>query len=557
MKLQKVEIKGFRSIADMEIPLEGGGHKILVGKNESGKSNILEALNLFSKKKEFRTEDKKLSLQQEHYVKFYVVLNKNEITKIKKSMPSVHDHDWIPILDTNTVFTYTVEVNKDGFWELSLDLDIEAWQDEWLAENLWMQLERVRRRVTFWHYNAKKHDLPSQVDINGFANDPNLCTPLKNMFLLAGIKENKIGEEINEKKELGPNQLYSLLNSVSEKLNNYIKDNWNEYKAVQITLSKDGKAIVIAIEESRPNRFGFSQRSNGFRRLISFFLQVSISGAGQIKNTLILIDEPETGLHPSSAKDLKDHLIKLGRDNVIIYATHSISMIDTDNIENNWIVERKDENTLIHQAKEYGTSPAELVYQAIGYSIYEELKKKNILLEGYSDKEVLKPFLVGDAWEEYGICFTGGVKNIKNTISILDLGGREYFVLSDADEAAKRRCKEMGNPNWWFTYKSLGRDEITIEDFYEQGVFYQIVQKVFANKEMSDHFSELQQKDNDRINSIKKLLKQRQVKKLNDIISEIKNTCLAENNFNREKIEKMLSQLLQQMDSKKAANATR
>ena len=45
MRLKKVKINGFRSIEDMEIFFDGSGHKILVGKNESGKSNILDALN--------------------------------------------------------------------------------------------------------------------------------------------------------------------------------------------------------------------------------------------------------------------------------------------------------------------------------------------------------------------------------------------------------------------------------------------------------------------------------------------------------------------------------
>ena len=59
MKLRKVQICGFRSIAEMEILFEGNGHKVLVGKNESGKSNILKALNLLSGEAGFETKDKK------------------------------------------------------------------------------------------------------------------------------------------------------------------------------------------------------------------------------------------------------------------------------------------------------------------------------------------------------------------------------------------------------------------------------------------------------------------------------------------------------------------
>ena len=168
---------------------------------------------------------------------------------------------------------------------------------------------------------------------------------------------------------------------VNTKTNEYIKKSWKDYKKdysnVEIELRSDGEDIVIGIRDSE-NTFDFKQRSDGFRRFISFLLLISTEfDTGQHVDTpLILIDEPETGLHPSSAKDLKDKLIELGQKNTIVYATHSISMIDTENIRNNLIVSKDKENTTFEEAKEDGTSPAENVYQAIGHSIYQDLKRK-------------------------------------------------------------------------------------------------------------------------------------------------------------------------------------
>ena len=65
---------------------------------------------------------------------------------------------------------------------------------------------------------------------------------------------------------------------------------------------------------------------------------MSTKSVTQTAPSLILIDEPEIGLHPSSAEDLKNTLIKLSQYNTIVYATHSISMIDTESIENNLIL---------------------------------------------------------------------------------------------------------------------------------------------------------------------------------------------------------------------------
>ncbi len=47
MKLSRVEIKNFRSIADTTVSFENPC-RVLVGINESGKSNVLKALRLLS-----------------------------------------------------------------------------------------------------------------------------------------------------------------------------------------------------------------------------------------------------------------------------------------------------------------------------------------------------------------------------------------------------------------------------------------------------------------------------------------------------------------------------
>ena len=79
MRFKKVEMHGFRSIEKMEITFEGNGHKILVGKNESGKSNILNALNLLSGKIGFDKKDRKELYGETAYVRFCFDLANNEI----------------------------------------------------------------------------------------------------------------------------------------------------------------------------------------------------------------------------------------------------------------------------------------------------------------------------------------------------------------------------------------------------------------------------------------------------------------------------------------------
>ena len=268
-----------------------------------------------------------------------------------------------------------------------------------------------------------------------------------------------------------------------------------------------------------------------------------------VNKRLILIDEPEVGLHPSSANDLKNKLVKLGENNLVIYATHSISMIDTENIKNNLIVSKQDEDTTIETAKEDGAASAENIYKAIGYSIYQELKKNNLIVEGYTDKKIIEPFMNKTSWKNIGVCYMNGIKNVQLIIAILDLGGRNYHVLSDTDEPAKNKKQEMRNIKRWFTYEDLDCDAITIEDFYTPEFFSKIVQKVFEEHGagMPDNIPE-----NGRIDFIKTHLYKNGITTGKEIIKAIKKELVNKRDKSdiiEEKMRNMLKSLRNKMNS--------
>jgi predicted ATP-dependent endonuclease of OLD family len=79
MVIEKVEIKNFRSIDSLEFNFDKN-FQILVGINESGKSNILKALSLLSKEYELKNDDTRdISHEEdpdiESYVRFHLKIN--------------------------------------------------------------------------------------------------------------------------------------------------------------------------------------------------------------------------------------------------------------------------------------------------------------------------------------------------------------------------------------------------------------------------------------------------------------------------------------------------
>ncbi len=82
MRLDRVQIKNFRSIADLTLGFDPPC-RVLVGINESGKSNILNALSLLDenvvpKKDDIRDIGPDETLSNESYVRFIFKLSDEE-----------------------------------------------------------------------------------------------------------------------------------------------------------------------------------------------------------------------------------------------------------------------------------------------------------------------------------------------------------------------------------------------------------------------------------------------------------------------------------------------
>lgn len=323
-----------------------------------------------------------------------------------------------------------------------------------------------------WEYD-ERHLLPSQILIDQFTVDPKVCEPLENMFRLGGV--NDISRDVAELKTMSLNKAQNFLDRVAAKTTAHFRSVWKEYRNIEFKLRLDANRIIPAIKEE--NSFDFSKRSDGFKRFVSFLLMVSVNvKTDQLKNTLLLVDEPDAGLHPSGARFLRDELIRIASKNYVIYSTHSIFMIDVGDIDRHYIVKKKNEITTLIAAKESNVADEEVLYNALGFSLFEVLKQKNIIFEGWRDKRLFQIGL-GKAsvqskklLDGVGICHAKGVKNIRSITPIMDLANRGCIVVSDADAPARDQQKlfkadrSFGD---WFTYQQLN-DQVTAvtgEDF--------------------------------------------------------------------------------------------
>lgn len=99
----------------------------------------------------------------------------------------------------------------------------------------------------------------------------------------------------------------------------------------------------ISIKVANKAKYTFEDRSDGFKKFISVLLMISTKARSNMigERDIILIDEPDQSLYPTSARFLKEELLKISEKAKLIYSTHSQYMIDSTCIDRHIIVEKE------------------------------------------------------------------------------------------------------------------------------------------------------------------------------------------------------------------------
>lgn len=546
MKLKQVDFKNFKSIKEASLVI-AHNCMILVGKNEAGKSNILKGVggtvspNVYKftssvKRKrgfdepikeayidlvfEFSDQEIENFIQHiDHWVKSDVFSIEGEnITNqefIKKYChKGVYRYDIITdkykalyyafpksmtLAQDFTKLTSSYQQNAPGtiiptptseeiYFGTSLKLEDII---EYFASYIIDYIAQHLPQIYYWK-SDNASILPSSVNISSLQASPESYQSIQTLFSLAGYPDITTAFSDAQRED---GDCTNLLENVAQKATTEFQKRWPDLKGLAFEFRKDGDLLLIKIKEKA--RYNFEDRSDGFKHFVSILLMLSSQVAiKKINNAVILIDEPDNSLYPSAAKYLRDELIKLSSNNIVIYATHSPFMIDNKEPSRHVIISKKDEISRIEPVSNDETSyqKDDVLLNAIGTSRFEFIKNINLIFEGGTDyvffTKALETKKAGykelkDFFKNIGTTFVHGASSIKTLTSILLLAKKDIFILSDADSAAEQAKrsyqKEQGyQSNHWYTFTDLGiNNKQTIEDFIaDRNIFKTVLEEM-------------------------------------------------------------------------------
>ncbi len=308
MIISKIEVRAFKSIYELALPLDPHIN-VLIGANESGKSNILKALEAFREKVAL---DASFTCQ---YSNHYYMAKPPELT-LEFSGFTNENRRLLQLVSESFKEVERFKIRKEGPTLNDYHLLINGNPAEAV------DMARLLRILPKILYFPDIRLLKNRVDYDDLiANLPD-CATERNLLKIGGVDRY---ETIFEDNARGRRALEEASRIITEQLRRV----WSQEPTIEVKLNVNGRALYIDFSDSTTVFDTPESRSLGFRWYLSFYVNfLAQTFEAQANEYLFLFDEPGIHLHPSGQKDLMKVLEDLALKNQVVFSTHSPFMIN-------------------------------------------------------------------------------------------------------------------------------------------------------------------------------------------------------------------------------------
>ena len=278
---------------------------------------------------------------------------KKDLQIFDESIKSVASEEEEVISEWNELYPKILE-NSDGFLNTSERLELE----EFIKDNLHPRIvyfsdyKKILGNINLQDY---LHGVKSSTSGNvEYVEEFDRVETVRNLFYLAELELDKLEEYQNS-----PSKLIKLLNQASKKLTSRLNPAWKgEPIHVELRFNPGNIMSVIISDVHRDgtitNTGLLNRRAEGFKWTFSFIINFAAeTQRSELKEAILLLDEPARNLHPTQQRGISDMLKNLAGTNQVLYATHSPFMIFDYTPGNLLVVELERKNHLSKIYYEY------------------------------------------------------------------------------------------------------------------------------------------------------------------------------------------------------------
>lgn len=398
MKLISCKINNYKSIGEEKNIIYLNDLTIILGKNESGKSNVIEAIGGidcvgYTKEKFFESKNKKNNKDISMELVFKTSENDIETSNYKNDIIVNIDSEYICRIDEG--FGDFILNKKDikeryerikNFLE-NKNLPINQTDNVSIYRKILDRLDKIENQI--FVYPAGYNSFFTKLRQSGNPDLIEFCELIEDLdnklesiysdfpqFIMVSNESIKSTYSISEYDKEMEFEEYSILyqfldlakidfkelrNVMESKDTSYIMNKQIEYndlirknftdkfnsfysqEIVDMEIMISFNSLNILVKTNGPF-LNYSERSNGLKWYVNIFIQLLFNSKSNLTNNVILLDEPGVFLHPLAQKELANLFNDLSKtENQIIYSTHSPFMIDYNELHNIRAIE-KDED---------------------------------------------------------------------------------------------------------------------------------------------------------------------------------------------------------------------
>lgn len=384
MIINQFRIKGFRSIKE-ELTFDVHEGLILVGPNNSGKTNIMKSLRYF-----FTGYDNKYSYRKEFDLSFG---EEKSFTNISCTF-SFSDNG----IDEEIYELFQLAKNQ-----LSIISD-----EERQHKNITIYLTfSANSKPTYRIYPNHKRPAGNNEKSQYSRTERKLIEKILNRFSIHYIPSDKNTQQLYDELVLpflwkksysAISQHIALISSTMEQtassLNEYLKRSGMEHIECLFTFPDTPERIFKDIEFQilDPHKTTIFSKGMGIQSaaLLAAFNWITEQEISEGKNVLWLLEEPESYLHPELSHLCSKLINALKEKSQVFITTHSMSFVPSDPsiiagiyLEDNWTKVRKFKNYL---------EATDKIRKSLGVKVSDffNMNTYNVIVEGETDRDYMK-----------------------------------------------------------------------------------------------------------------------------------------------------------------------
>lgn len=540
MKLITARVTNYKSIEDSTAVEIDPAVTDLVGKNESGKTAFLEAIERLNPVDPDRGNfDPVYQYPAARYTS-YKGKHSTDPEAVVEAVFELEDDDVKAVEDAvgaDVLLSSTVTLTKyydnhtergfesstpndDATGEADLDdagaedaEDVEEDEDDEidLDEAVIQVLEaRLPRFLYFGDYQT----MPGRISLNDLARRLEEDIPVEaeeEPFLaLVEIIQSSVGEL---RDEVHAERLQRELEGASNHITDEMFKFWQQNQDLQVRFERKeanpddpaplNSGRVLEIRVYNPTHrvtVPFDQRSKGFRWFFSFlaYFQVMVEARDDDRRTILLLDEPGLSLHGLAQQDFLRFIDeRLAPKHQVIFTTHSPFMIDPSNLSRvRTVFDSPGKGTVISDSVfETDRDTVFPLQAALGYSVAQTLfvGENNLLVEGPSDLVYLDLLSAatseagGPALDERWIRVpVGGADKLYSFVSLFGANKLNTIALVDFSAKDAQRVENLKRngllaKNGVFAVSDYVRGkEADIEDLFDPAFYLELVSGAYA-----------------------------------------------------------------------------